>query len=144
MVLLADIGGITGAINQLSTLKLPPDVIKDIVAILESSPDELAPKEFQPVNNAWFGSAWSSQNLGIHTDKAHQKLQNSLIEAVAAISSTSGAMQQFDDDIHEKDADAAAVSQALVARTGDGLNQMDGDRSTAPVPIPVTTDEGDQ
>ena len=46
MVLLADVGGISGVRTTLSSVKVPPDVINDIVAILaETSPDNLAPTQ---------------------------------------------------------------------------------------------------
>jgi hypothetical protein len=139
MVLLADVGGISGVRSTLSSVKVPPDVINSIVAILETSPDDLAPDQLRPVKDAWFGTAWSGQYLGTHTAKAHQKLQNSLIEAVSGISATMMAMQQFDKEIHGKDEDSEAAALALLHRTQLAVDQMDGDRHTPPVQGPADT-----
>jgi hypothetical protein len=142
MVLLADVGGISGVRSTLSSVKVPPDVINGIVAILETSPDDLAPNQLRPVKDAWFGSAWSGQYLGTHTTKAHLKLQNSLIEAVAGISATMQAMQDFDKEITGKDADSEAAAMALLHRTELAVDQMDGDRHTPPAQGPADTTGG--
>ncbi|KRF35276.1 hypothetical protein [Nocardioides sp. Soil805] len=139
MVLLADVGGISGVRSTLSSVKVPPDVINSIVAILETSPDELAPNQLRPVKDAWFGSAGSAQYLGTHTTKAHLALQNTLIEAVSGIAATMQAMQDFDKEISAKDADSEAAALALLHRTELAVDQMDGDRRTPPAQGPADT-----
>jgi hypothetical protein len=137
VIMLSDVGGISGVRSTLSSVKVPPDVINGIVAILQSSPDELAPQQLQPVKDAWFGSGWSAQYLGTHATKAHRALENALLEAVAAISATQEAMQDFDKEISGKDADSEAAAMALLHRTELAVDQMDGDRHTPPAPGPA-------
>jgi hypothetical protein len=139
MVLLADVGGISGVRTTLNSVKVPPDVINDIVAILETSPDDLAPNQLRPVKDAWFGSAWSGQYLGIHATKAHLALQDTLIKAVQGISETMQAMQDFDTTIKAKDSDAEAATLALLHRTELAVDRMDGDRRTGPSQGPADT-----
>jgi hypothetical protein len=144
MVLLADVGGISGVRTTLSSVKVPPDVINDIVAILETSPDDLAPTQLRPVKDAWFGSAWSAQHLGTHTTKAHLALQDTLIKAVDGIARTLSAMEQFDKEIHEKDADSEAAALALLHRTELAVDRMDDDRRTPPVQGSADSTGGDR
>ena len=70
--------------------------------------------------------------LAGHTDKAHLKLANSVIEAVSGIQETGKAMEQFDAEISQADADSEQAAQALLARTQLAVDQMDGDRHTPP------------
>jgi hypothetical protein len=139
MVLLADVGGISGVRSTLSSVKVPPDVINDIVAILETSPDDLAPKQLQPVKDAWFGASSSARYLGMHTTKAHLALQDTLIRAVDGIARTMDGMRTFQTEMSRTDADSEAAAMALLHRTELAVDQMDGDRRTPPAGSPADT-----
>lgn len=132
MVLLSDVGGITGVRTTLSSVRVPPSVIEEIVKILEETSGTLRPDGLRPVNGAWYGDRSSARMLGTHTDKAHLALSNSVIEAVSGIQETGMAMEQFDAEISQADADSEQAAQALLHRTQLAVDQMDRDRHTPP------------
>lgn len=135
MVLLADVGGLGGVRNTLNAVKVPPDVINNIVQILESTSGDLdlGHENFRAVNGAWFGGAASAQDLGFHTSKAHLHLSNSVLEAVASLQATGQAMETFDHEMSSADADAEAASRVLLTRTSAAVDSLDDDRYTPPV-----------
>lgn len=133
-VMLSDVGGISGVRTTLNAVSVPPDVIEEIVAIIQSTSGALDPDAFHPVTGTWFGDSSSAQTLGVHTDKAHQKMSNSVLEAVAGLQATSDAMTQFDKEISQADADSEASARALIHRTQVAIDSMDGDRNTPPTP----------
>ena len=132
MVLLADVGGISGVRSTLSSVKVPPNVIEEIVKILEETSGTLSPEGLRPVNGSWYGDRSSARMLATHTDKAHQAMANSVLEAVSGIQDTGVAMEQFDAEISQADADSEQAAQALLHRTQLAVDQMDGDRNTPP------------
>ena len=130
--MLSDVGGISGVRSTLTSVRVPPDVIEEIVAVLEENSGDLNPDGFRGVPGAWYGGSASAQVLASHTEKAHLALENAVVEAVAGMQETGGAIQQFDREISAADADAAAAAQALLHRTQLAVDQMDGDRHTPP------------
>ncbi len=132
MVMLADVGGVSGVRSTLNSVKVPPDVIEQIVKFLEVTAGGLDPEGFTPVKGTWFGGSSTAATLGVHTGKAHAKISNAVLEAVLSIQDTSTAIETFDQEISVADANSEAAAQALLARTQQAIDQMDGDRSTPP------------
>jgi hypothetical protein len=132
MVLLADVGGSIGVRTALSSVKVPPDVIEQIVKFLDTTSGEFDPEGFTPVKGTWFGGSGSAATLGLHTEKAHAKIANALLEAILGIQDTTSAIETFDKEISAADADSEAAAQALLNRTQAAVDQMDGDRNTPP------------
>ena len=132
MVLLADVGGISGIKSTLGAVKVPPDVIEDIVAIIMATYGDLNPDAFREVSGAWFGGSGTAQMLGFHTEKAHRKLANAVLEAVSGLQTTTEAMQQFDRELSQADANSDEAARVLLYRTQQALDSMDGDRNTPP------------
>ena len=132
MVMLADVGGISGIKSTLGAVKVPPDVIDDIVAIVMATSGDLNPNEFREVPGTWFGGSGTAQVLGFHTEKAHRKLANAVLEAVSGLQTTTEAMQQFDRELSQADANSEEAAQVLLHRTQQALDTMDGDRNTPP------------
>lgn len=133
MVLLADVGGSSGVRTALNSVKVPPDVIEQIVKFLESTSGGFDPDAFTPVKGDWFGGSGSAAVLGVHTDKAHAKISNALLEAILGIQDTTTAIETFDKEISAADANSEQAAQALLHRTQLAVDQMDGDRNTPPV-----------
>ncbi len=133
MVLLADVGGVGGVVSTLTSIAVPPDVINDIVSILTSESSTLANGMIPPVNEAWFGDRPSGTNLATHTHKAHEKMANSVLEAVASLQETGDAMKQWDKEISDVDVDSSVATTTLLNRTQRALDHMDDDRSTPPL-----------
>jgi hypothetical protein len=132
MVLLSDVGGISGVRSTLTSVKVPPDVIEQIVKFLQTTAGDFDPEGFTRPQDAWFGGGGSAATLGVHTGKAHAKIKNALLEAVLGIQDTSSAIETFDKELSAADADSEAAAQALLARTQLAVDQMDGDRNTPP------------
>lgn len=132
MVMLADVGGISGIKSTLGAVKVPPDVIDDIVAIITATSGELDPDAFREVPGAWFGGSGTAQMLGVHTEKAHRKLANAVLEAVAGLQTAGQAMEDFDKEISRADANSEEAALILLHRTQQALDSMDGDRHTPP------------
>jgi hypothetical protein len=132
MVLLADVGGISGVRSTLTSVKVPPDVIEQIVKFLKTTAGGFDPEEFTKPKGEWFGGSGSAATLGIHTEKAHGKISNALLEAVLGIQDATDAITIFDKELSVADADSEAAARALLARTQRAVDQMDGDRNTPP------------
>lgn len=143
MVLLADVGGITGVVSTLSSFKVPPNVIEEIVGVLEASSGELNPDGFRGVQGTWYGGGHSAQTLALNTDKAHQTLANAVVEAVAGLQRTGVAIEQFDKEVSQADSDSEQAAQALLHRTQLAVDQMDGDRRTPPAGAPTDSSGSD-
>jgi hypothetical protein len=133
MVLLADVGGVSGVRSTLSSVRVSPDVIEQIVKFLEGAAGGFDPHAFTPVRSDWFGGSGSAATLGLHTGKAHAKISNALLEAILGIQETTTAIETFEKEISAADADSEAAAQALLHRTQLAVDQMDGDRTTPPV-----------
>jgi hypothetical protein len=140
VIMLSDVGGITGVVSTLKTLAVSEGVIGQIVKILQGESSNLEDGVVQPVKPSWFGGGGSGTTLGTHTDKAHAKVSNAILEAVASLQATGTAMKAFDSDVTVTDENNAAATTALIARTQQAVDMLDDDRTT-PVP-PVTTQEG--
>ena len=135
MVMLADVGGMSGVIAALNSVKVPPDVINNIVSILEYNSRDLDPGrgKFREVDASWFGGTYSAQNLGVHTAKAHGQLSNSILEAVASLQATGVAMEQFDKEMSTADANSDDATRVLLSRTQEAVDSLDDNRYTPPV-----------
>jgi hypothetical protein len=135
MIMLSDVGGVSGVRSALNAVKVPPDVINNIVSILESNSDylDLGHGQFRKPDGKVFGDTYGAQNLGTHTAKAHQKLSNSVLEAVASLQATGQAMVQFDKEMSAADADSDVATQVLLNRTQEAVDSLDDNRYTPPV-----------
>lgn len=131
-LVLADVGGLMGVRDTLNAVAVPPDVIEDIIKILQVESDELAGGSFNPVPATWFGNRFSGENLGTHTEKAHARLSNSVLEAVASLQGTGQAIEKFDRELEDADGSSHAVTAALIKDTQLAVDQLDDNRNTPP------------
>lgn len=135
MITLSDVGGLSGVRNTLNAVAVPPDVINNIVSLLESNSLNLkgGHGHFKKPDGEVFGGTYGARNLGSHTARAHQHLSNSVLEAVASLQATGTAMKQFDKEISSADADSEAAARALLSRTQAAVDGLDDNRYTPPV-----------
>lgn len=135
MIMLSDVGGVVGVRDALNAVKVPPDVINNIVSILESNSEhlDLGRGKFHKPGPDVLGGTYGAHNLGTHTDKAHQKLTNSVLEAVASLQATGDAMVQFDKEMSAADADSDVATRVLLTRTQEAVDSLDDNRYTPPV-----------
>lgn len=132
MGLLAEVGGLMGVRNTLSSISVPPDVIDQIIKILQQESDTLEGGKVNPVPATWFGSRSSGENLGHHTEKAHARLSNSVLEAVAGLQGTGKAIEKFDRELEDADVNSHAATQSLLVRTQQAVDQLDDNAKTPP------------
>lgn len=135
MIMLSDVGGVGGVRDALNAVKVPPDVINNIVSILESNSSWLdqGRGNFPKPGGDVFGGTNGAQTLGTHTAKAHQKLSNSVLEAVASLQATGDAMVQFDKEMSTADANSDDATRVLLNRTQEAVDSLDDNRYTPPV-----------
>ena len=143
MVILADVGGITGFTKTLQSILVPDSVIAEIVKILDRESGYLPDGNLiTPVGQQAFGTGGTGQNLSHHTEKAHAKMTNAVLEAVAALQATGEAMEKFEAELKGIDEDSAVVTRTLLARTQQAVDGLDDDQDTPPV-SPGTNQGGD-
>jgi hypothetical protein len=140
VIMLSDVGGISGVVGTLTTLAVPEGVIADIVGVLEGESTNLKKGVIEPVVPAWFGQGGTRSQLATHTDKAHATVKNAILEAVASLQATGAAMQKFDKEVVDADENNHAATTALIARTQQAVDLLDDDQTTPAAPVP--TDEG--
>jgi hypothetical protein len=135
MIMLSDVGGLSGVRSALNSVKVPPDVINNIVSVLEETSRDLdlGHGHFRKPDTQVFGGTYSAEYLGAHTAKAHRKLSNSVLEAVASLQATGQAMVDFDKEISATDANSQDATQALLSRTQAAVDSLDDNRHTPPV-----------
>lgn len=131
-IMLADVGGSAGVSKALGKVSVPKDVIAGIIRILEQESTSLEGGSFNSVPSDWFGGRFSGQNLGSHTDMAHRRLSNSILEAVASLQATGDAIETFDKELADVDASSESATTALLSRTQQAVDQLDDDRNTPP------------
>ena len=137
MVLLADVGGISGVRSTLSSVKVPPDVINGIVAILETSPDDWRPTSCGPSRTPGSGRR-GAVGTSARTPPRPTEARRTRSSRRWPASGHEAAMQDFDKEITGKDEDYEAAAMALLHRTELAVGQMDGDRHTRrPRPRPT-------
>lgn len=134
MGLLADVGGLMGVRNTLNSISVPPDVIEQIISILQNESDTLESGTFNPVPANWFGNRFSGENLGHHTEKAYARLSNSVLEAVAGLQGTEQAIVKFDRELEDADVNSQAATATLLRSTDHALDQLDDNARTPPAP----------
>lgn len=134
MVLLADVGGLSGVSTTLASVKVPPDVIKQIVKILadNSGTLDVGHDQFRKPHGTWFGGTDGAHTLGVHAGKAHAHLSNSVLEAVASLQTASSAMETFDKELNTADANSDEAARQLLIRTRAAVDSLDDDRYTPP------------
>ncbi|RYB93278.1 hypothetical protein EUA93_02245 [Nocardioides oleivorans] len=68
-MLSADIGLVT---NAMTALKAPPDLIEQVVTLLNSNSEGLAGQVVDSVNASWFGGSTNAHRIGVNAAMAHQ------------------------------------------------------------------------
>lgn len=132
MGLLADVGGLLGVRNTLNSLAVPQEVIDKIIKILQQESDTLEGGQFNPVPATWSGNRSSAEDLGHHTERAHARLSNAVLEAVAGLQGTEQAIVKFDRELEDADVSSHAATQALLHRTQHAVDQLDDNFNTPP------------
>lgn len=79
MVSIDDVGG------TLNDLAVDPDVVRDILEILESGADSLHANQVGEVRQGAFGPGSAAVELDVNTAKAHRHVQDAMVDMVAGL-----------------------------------------------------------
>ena len=111
MVTVADVG------STLDDLSVDPDVIRQIIAMLDSGSEELGSKPLQDIPGGAFGPAPAAVELAVNTAKAHAKVAKAMVEMVESLRGFSRSIEKFGQEALAADDASAADLQALQAAT---------------------------
>ena len=144
--LLADVGGISGVRSTLSSVKVPPDVIEEIVAILEDDAGRPGPRRLPPVKGAWYGgSASAPVPRHAHREGPPRAAERPRRGGGRASRRPAGHAAVRQGDRRQADADSEAAAQALLHRTSSRSTRWTATatrRRPRPTDTPGVTTDG--
>jgi hypothetical protein len=101
MVTIADVGG------TLNDLAVDPDVVKDILEILQSGADSLNDNQVGEVRQGSFGPGDAAVELDVNTAKAHRHVQEAMLDMVAGLRGYTHNIKDFAEKANFVDDDTA-------------------------------------
>jgi hypothetical protein len=101
MVTIAEVGA------TLNDLAVDPDVIRDIVDILNSGADDLGASPVHDVAHGSFGPGGDASDLSLNAAKAHRHVQEAMDDMVAGLRGYRNNIKDFAEHAHVVDDDAA-------------------------------------
>lgn len=101
----SDIGLVQSA---MTALKAPPDLIEEIVSILQSNSDELGGHVVSRVGADWFGGAGTAHRIGVNAQMAHQAVEEEFQKLADALREYSTAITQWAQEVQDVDATSGA------------------------------------
>jgi hypothetical protein len=101
MVTIADVGG------TLNDLAVDPDVVRDIIEILESGATSLHDNQVGEVRQGSFGPGGAAVELDVNTAKAHRHVQEAMLDMVAGLRGFTHNIKSFAERAHFVDDDTA-------------------------------------
>jgi hypothetical protein len=111
VVTVADVG------STLNDLSVDPDVIRQIIAMLDTGSEELGSKPLQDIPSGAFGPAPAAVELAVNTAKAHAKVAKAMVEMVEGLRGFSQSNEKIGHEALAADDTSAADLQALQAAT---------------------------
>lgn len=106
----SDIGLVQSA---MTALKAPPDLIEEIVSILQSNSDELGEHVVSRVGADWFGGASTAHRIGVNAQMAHQAVEEEFQKLADALREYGSAITLWAQEVQEVD---LASGGAMTAR----------------------------
>jgi hypothetical protein len=108
-MLASDIGLVQSAMTALNA---PPDLIEQIVALLETNSEELGGHVVTRVGADWFGGAPTGHRIGVNAEMAHQAVEEEFQKLADALRQYSTAITQWAEEVQEVDATSGAEMTA--------------------------------
>lgn len=101
----SDIGLVQSA---MTALKAPPDLIDEIVSILQSNSDELGGHVVSRVGADWFGGAGTAHRIGVNAQMAHQAVEEEFQKLADALREYGSAITLWAQEVQDVDATSGA------------------------------------
>lgn len=111
MVTVADVG------STLNDLSVDPEVIRQIMAMLDTGSEALGSTPLQDIPAGAFGPAPAAVELAVNTAKAHAKVAKAMVEMVQGLRGFSQSLEKFRQEALAADDTSAADLQALQTAT---------------------------
>ncbi|MFC4782851.1 hypothetical protein ACT8ZV_00120 [Nocardioides sp. MAHUQ-72] len=111
MVAISEVG------STLNDLAVDPDVVRDILEMLESGADDLHAHPVGEVPDGAFGPGTDAVDLAVNTAKAHRHVKEAMDDMVAGLRGFTVNIKDFAERAHVADDESATQLQALQAST---------------------------
>jgi hypothetical protein len=99
-MLSADIGLVA---NAMTALKAPPDLIEQVVALLNTNSDGLSGQTIHSVNPSWFGGSTNGQRIGVNASMAHQAAVDEFQKLADSLREYGLAINQWAEEVRDVD-----------------------------------------
>lgn len=99
-MLIADIGLVA---NAMTVLNAPPDLIKQVVTLLENNSEQLGSQVVTAVSPGWFGGSTTGHRFGVNTTMAHQAVEEEFQKLADSLREYSSAIMQWAEEVRDVD-----------------------------------------
>ena len=131
-------------------INAPPDLIQEVVGILNDQSAGLDGQRVTRVGQDWFGGSTSGQRLGVNTEMAHQEVVEEFQKLADTLRKYGEAIHQWATEVRDIDADTnaeltmrTAALQQVNATIGDARDQSaDSTMGDGTYTVPPATEDG--
>jgi uncharacterized protein YukE len=100
MLTASDVGLVT---NLMTGINASPDLIAQIVSLLDSNSDGLTQQRVTEVGPDWFGGSATGHRIGVNARMAHQEVEQEFQKLADSLRAYSEAIQQWADEVRDVD-----------------------------------------
>ncbi len=134
-MLIADIGLVA---NAMTVLNAPPDLIEQVVSLLETNSEELGNQIVTDVGPGWFGGSPNAHRIGVNTTMAHQAVEEEFQKLADSLRQYGTAITQWAEEVRDVDGTSSAEMTMRAAALEQVTTTLDEARSES-----STTEMGD-
>ena len=129
MLVAGDIGIIRSALTNV--LGTSPDVVEQIIDLLQSNSEDLGRQVVTGPGQSWFGGSHTGHRIAVNTTMAHQAVEEEFEKLADSLRQFSVAIAKWDEEVREVDAQTGAEMaqrSQTIAQVNSTLEQA-GDRA---------------
>lgn len=134
-MLIADIGLVA---NAMTVLNAPPDLIEQVVGLLETNSEELGSQIVTDVGPGWFGGSPNANRIGVNTKMAHQAVEEEFQKLADSLRQYGTAITQWAEEVRDVDGTSSVEMTMRAAALDQVTTTLDEAREES-----STTDMGD-
>jgi len=127
-MLIADIGLVA---NAMTVLKAPPDLIEQVVSLLESNSEELGKQIVTDVGPGWFGGSTTAHRIGVNTKMAHQAVEEEFQKLADSLREYGTAIMLWAEEVRDVDGTTNAEMTTRTAALEQVNTTLDAARDDA-------------
>ncbi len=116
-MLIADIGLVA---NAMTVLNAPPDLIEEVVSLLQSNSEDLNSQVVTEVGPGWFGGSANGHRIGVNTTMAHQAVEEEFQKLADSLREYGAAITQWATEVRDVD----STSGAEMTQRASALEQV--------------------